>query len=168
MQHVLVVDDQAELCAAIQRTLEESGEFRVSCALGGDQALPILDDDRPALMVLDAVLTGMPGIELAVHATRRGIPIILTTGEPSIDARLDRLGWPHLRKPLPIERLLAECRATIEDARRNLRIVRGSLERLLKTSGEVGDIVEELRALRQRVAVTLAGSRRIGHRGPSA
>lgn len=161
MQHVLFVDNQPELRVLVQGALEAGGDYRVSCAASGDQALPVLDRDRPHLVVLDAVIPGIPGIELAAHATQRGIPIIVTTAEPDIDARLLRLGWPHLRKPFSLDLLLVECDAAIAETQENLRVVRTSLQRLAKTSGEVRDVVAALRALRQRVDATLVASRRL-------
>lgn len=161
MQHVLVVDHQPQLRSRVQRALEETGQYRVSCAGSGEQALPVLDRDRPNLVVLAIMMPGMPGIELAAHATQRGIPIIITTDNADLDARLSRLGWPYLVKPVRLEPLLDECRATIAETQENLRIIRASLRRLLATTGEIYDVVAELRALRIRVGTTLAESRRL-------
>src|SRR5260221_10061793 len=129
MRHVLVVDHQSRLCTLVQHALERTGEYRVSCAGTGEQALPVLDRDRPNLVVLDIMMPGMPGIEIASRATQRGIPIIASTDEGDVDARLSRLGWPYLAKPFRLELLLDECRATIAQTQENLRIVQASLER---------------------------------------
>lgn len=159
MQHVLVVDHQPQLRKAARHALERTGEYRVSCADSGEQALPVLDRDRPNLVVLDIMMPGMPGIELAAHATQRGIPIIVTTDQTHLDKRLSRLGWPYLVKPVQVELLREECRATIAETEENLRIIRVSLQRLLSTTGEIYDVVAELRALKSRVDATLAASR---------
>lgn len=161
MRHVLVVDQQPQLCALVQQALERTGEYRVSCAGTGEQALPLLDRDRPSLVVLDILLPGMPGIELAAHATQRGVPVIVTTDQAGIDERLSRLGWPYLTKPFRLEVLLDECRATIAETQENLSIVRQSLQRLLATTGSVVDLVATLRALHERVGTTLAAARRL-------
>jgi CheY-like chemotaxis protein len=63
-QHILVIDDQPDICAIVQLGLEELGHYRVSVARTGDQALPLLDGDRPDLVLLDALLPGMTGIDL--------------------------------------------------------------------------------------------------------
>ena len=163
MRHVLVVDHQSRLCTLVQHALERTGEYRVSCAGTGEQALPVLDRDRPNLVVLDIMMPGMPGIEIAAHATQRGIPIIATTDERDIDERLSRLGWPYLAKPFRLELLLDECRATIAQTQENLRIVQASLERLLAVTGDVTDVVAKLHALRAHVGATLEASRRLRH-----
>jgi CheY-like chemotaxis protein len=163
MRHVLVVDHQPHLCTLVQHVLERTGEYRVSCAGSGEQALAVLDRDRPNLVMLDIMMPGMPGIELAAHATQRGVPIIATTDQQDVDARLSRLGWPSLAKPFRLELLLDECRATIAETQENLRIVRASLERLLATTGDVRDLVAKLGALREHIGATLETSRRLHH-----
>src|SRR5258708_35848998 len=106
MRHVLVVDHQSRLCTLVQHALERTGEYRVSCAGTGEQALPVLDRDRPNLVVLDIMMPGMPGIEIAPHATQRGIPIIATTDERDVAARLSLLGWPRWAQPFRLAPLL--------------------------------------------------------------
>jgi len=161
MQHVLVVDHQAQVRDLVRRALEGTREYRVSCAGSGERAIHVLDRDRPRLVLLDILMPGMPGIELAAHATQRGIPIIVTTDDADLDERLSRLGWPYLVKPVGLELLLDECRTTIAQTQESLGVVRASLELLLATSGEICDLVVELRAVRMRVGATLAASRRL-------
>lgn len=159
MQHVLIVDHQAQLRNHVRQALEGTREYRVSCAGSGEQAVHVLERDRPRLVLLDMLMPGMPGIELAAHATQRGVPIIVTTDNADLDKRLSRLRWPYLVKPIGLELLLDECRTTIAQTQQSLRIVRASLERLLATTGEICDLVAELRAVRLRVDATLAASR---------
>ncbi|HKW52360.1 MAG TPA: response regulator [Stellaceae bacterium] len=161
MQHVLVVDRQPRLRRLVQDALERTGEYRVSCAATGEHAVPVLDFDRPSLVVLDIKMNGMPGIELAAHATQRDIPIIVTTDEAEMDGRLSRLGWPCVVKPIRTELLLDECRVTIAQTQASLCIVRASLERLLSTTGDVRDLVAKLDTLRTRLRSILEASRRL-------
>ena len=161
VQHVLVVDREPRLRQLVQSALERTGEYRVSCAANGEHALPVLDHDRPNLVVLDITAAGMPGIELAAHATQRGIPIIATTDKAEMEGRLTRLGWSCVAKPIRVELLLYECRATIAQTQANLRTVRASLDRLLATTGDVKDLVDRLRLLRRRLRETLQASRRL-------
>jgi DNA-binding response OmpR family regulator len=161
MQHVLVVDHQLRLRRLVQAALERTGEYRVSCAANGADAVHVLDLDRPKLVVLDFAVTGMPGVELAAHATQRGIPIIVTTDEAEMDERLTRLGWPCVVKPIRIELLLYECRATIAQTQANLHVVRTSLERLLTATGDVKNLVARLDSLRTCLRETLEASRRL-------
>ena len=164
-RHIVVVDDRAEVGEVVRIGLEELGHYRVSTALNGDAALPLFDRDRPDLVVLDAVLPGMSGIELAVHAVRRDIPVLIMTGEAAMHTRLQNAGWPHLRKPFHLKDLVAEVEATIAQSRENMLLIRSSLDRLFQTQGDLQEVLNRLAELRQRIENTLARSRALSNRG---
>jgi DNA-binding response OmpR family regulator len=145
MPHVLVVDDQPDVCAFVAMALEEIGHYRVSAARTADEALPLLDRDRPDLVLLDAVMPGMPAMEFALHSTQRGIPLVVMTGHPDMIDTLDGLGWPLLRKPFHLDQLLVECAATIVECKQNLVMVRASLDRLLDNRVELSHLIERSR-----------------------
>jgi DNA-binding response OmpR family regulator len=166
-RHIMVVDDRAEVGEVVRIGLEELGHYRVSTAVSGDAALPLFDRDRPDLVVLDAVLPGMSGIELAIHAVGRDIPVLLMTGEAAMHARLRNAGWPHLRKPFHLKDLVAEVEATIARGRENMRLIRLSLDRLFQTSGDLQEVLHQLAELRRRIEGTLARSRAISARDPN-
>lgn len=136
MPHVLVVDDYPGICPVVQMALEALGDFRVSSALTADEALPILDRDRPDLIILDAVMPGMRSIDLAADAAARAIPLILMTGEEVASEGLTGVGWRHLDKPFRLDTLLAEVRATLAAVEQNLAMVRNSLGRLRRMQEE--------------------------------
>jgi DNA-binding response OmpR family regulator len=153
--HVLVVDDQPDVCAFVETVLVEFGHYRVSAARTADVALPLLDRDRPDLVLLDAVMLGMPAMEFALHSTQRGIPLVVMTGHPEMIDTLDALGWPHLRKPFRLDQLLVECAATIVQCQQNLVMVRASLHRLLDNGVELQRLIE-----RSRRAIEASRARR--------
>jgi len=147
----------------VQLGLEEIGRYRVSAVGSGDQALTLFDSDRPDLVVLDAVLPGMSGIELAAHAALRDIPVLVMTGEPAMEERLERVGWPHLRKPFHIRNLLAEVATTLAQADESQRVMRASLDRLLDTAGDWQRAIDRLAELRRQLGKTLARARRLNN-----
>ncbi len=130
MPHILVVDDFPGICPVLQEALEKLAECRVSAASASGEALKVLDRDRPDLVVVDALLPGMSGIELAAEAARRGIPAILMTGEAQASEELTASGWRHLHKPFRVDTLLAEVHATLAETEQNLDMIRASLTRL--------------------------------------
>ncbi len=144
MPHVLVVDDQPDVCTTVEMGLRELGRYRVSVAHTGDEALPILDQDKPDLVLLDAVMRGMPATEFAICSSRRGIPLIMMTGHPQAIERLELLGWPYLRKPFHLDQLLTKCAAAISEGKQNLVVVRAALDRCLK-QGELAQIIGQAR-----------------------
>jgi DNA-binding response OmpR family regulator len=81
MATILVVDDEPmmlRLCAAML----ERAEHRVITAGGGEQALHLLEDNSIDLALLDVLMPGMNGIELAqrIENTHRAPRILLMSG----------------------------------------------------------------------------------------
>ena len=66
--HILVVDDQPDTLTMVVRALEED-QYTVSKATSGPEALRMIDEHMPDLVVLDYKMTGMDG--LAVMKRRR-------------------------------------------------------------------------------------------------
>ena len=145
--------------------LEDSGAYRVSAATEVCEALSFLDRDPPDLLILDAVMPGRYGFRLAEDAVARGIPIMLMTGEPVMNDVLDELGWSHLRKPFHLPELLAETRRTLREAEENLCMVRRSLQKMSRTTGELKLLEGDFRELRRRAQLSLDRSRRQGDPG---
>jgi DNA-binding response OmpR family regulator len=164
-RHILVVDDRAEIGQVVQIGLEEIGHYRVSTAVSGDEALRLLDGDPPDVAVLDAVLPGMSGIELAVHAVQRDIPVLLMTGEAATQERLANVGWPYMRKPFHLKDLVVQVEATIAHGEENVRVIRALLDRLFQTSGDLHEVLERLGELRHRLQDALARSRALDGSG---
>lgn len=77
---ILLVDDDPDFVAAATMVLEAEG-CRVSTACNGRQALSCLEEDVPALILLDLIMeTPLAGLEVAQQVARdarlRGVPIL--------------------------------------------------------------------------------------------
>ncbi len=59
---ILVVDDEISLVQLCQFILEDAG-YKVRGALSGTEALNMITDDMPDLVLLDVMMPGMDGIE---------------------------------------------------------------------------------------------------------
>jgi CheY-like chemotaxis protein len=73
---VLVVDDHADFCEAMQHLLTTLG-FRVACAANGLEALERLKREPPYLVLTDLFMPHMDGIELMVRLKKAEPPIPL-------------------------------------------------------------------------------------------
>jgi DNA-binding response OmpR family regulator len=155
--HILVVDEP-QSGAEIERALVS--QYRVSLVPDGERAIRLLEHDRPDLVLLEAALPGMSGIELAAHVVQRGLPAVVLTPVPGICDRLHRLGWPYLHKPFDVEALLYTVRETLLLAQQRQHVVRESLRSFARISGELRETIQQLRDLRERVQNTLDRSRR--------
>ncbi|MCA9917659.1 MAG: response regulator [Anaerolineales bacterium] len=60
---ILIVDDEQSLVSLCLLILEQAG-YQVRGALNGKQALEMVGDERPDLILLDVMMPGMDGIEV--------------------------------------------------------------------------------------------------------
>ena len=116
MRHVLVVDNEPAICELVQLALEADGSCRVSSASNVDDALALLQRDPPDAAIIDAILPQSSGLQLAGQVLDRGLPVLIVTGEPATRERLESIGCPYLAKPFPINVLVAETKALLDDA----------------------------------------------------
>jgi CheY-like chemotaxis protein/phosphoribosyl 1,2-cyclic phosphodiesterase len=117
--HILVVDDQAEMLALIVSALEED-QHTVSKATSGPDALRIIDEHMPDLIVLDYKMTGMDGIAvtkaLRAKPETRSLPVLMLTAmtnEPSTRAGFEAGVTDYVTKPFSIPQLTARVRACL-------------------------------------------------------
>jgi signal transduction histidine kinase len=105
---VLVVDDDPPVRALACETLAMLG-YAVLDAGSGAEALEILSNTRPDIMLLDYAMPGMSGAELAGKARERwpGVPIVFASGHADTAAVEQALGGEALilRKPFNMESL---------------------------------------------------------------
>jgi DNA-binding response OmpR family regulator len=116
---ILVVDDEDTIREVICRYLERDG-FVVREASDGHAALDAVEEDEPALIVLDLMLPGVDGLTITRQLRkRRHIPIIILTarGEPADRiAGLDLGADDYVAKPFNPQELVARVRAVLRRA----------------------------------------------------
>lgn len=84
---VLVVDDEAVVCAAVERVLGEAG-YDVTVADTGQAALSRTASESCALVLCDLVLPDLSGAEVVreLHRRRPDLPIVVITGYAATEA----------------------------------------------------------------------------------
>jgi two-component system response regulator MprA len=116
---ILVVEDDPAVQAALRRRLRFEG-YRVETAERGDAALERLSALKPDLVLLDVMLPGMDGLEVAERMRALGrIPILMLTARRELAdkvAGLESGADDYLVKPFAIEELLARIRALLRRA----------------------------------------------------
>lgn len=124
--HVLVVEDEEALAQLLKYNLEKEG-YRVTVAEDGEEALILVDESNPDLVLLDWMLPKVPGIEvcrrLRARSDARNIPIVMLTarGEESERVRgLDMGADDYVVKPFSTQELMARVRAVIRRIRPGL------------------------------------------------
>jgi diguanylate cyclase (GGDEF)-like protein len=157
---VLVVDDDPEFAACIAAVLEPHG-IAVRTEPDATRLIEALDDVRPDLILLDAVLPGVSGWD-AIRIVRaipewRDVPVLFLTGRTDLESRIaafDAGADDYLAKPLVPEELLARVRVRL-DRRRLLRETteRDPLTRCLSRRAVLGRLASRLSEARRHARV---------------
>lgn len=115
-EKILVVDDEESLAEFVCRALKQRGYATISAG-DGDEALNLITEELPDLVVLDLMLPKMDGWEVCrrakADAATKHIPIIMLTARSSAEdvvQGLDLGADDYLRKPFAMEELLARVR----------------------------------------------------------
>jgi two-component system KDP operon response regulator KdpE len=116
---VLAVDDEAAILRLLKLELTALG-FRVLTAGDGEEALKIVEDQRPDIVLLDVLMPGMTGLELLRELRERWpIPVILVTAK---DRELDKVRGlemgadDYIVKPFGPDEMAARIRAVLRRA----------------------------------------------------
>ena len=118
--HVLIVDDDAEIRALLREYLQKNG-YRVSAVADGAGMRAALDKARPDLIVLDLMLPGEDGLTLCRNLRARSdIPVIMLTARGDDTDRIVGLEMgadDYLPKPFNPRELLARIKVILRRAR---------------------------------------------------
>jgi two-component system, OmpR family, response regulator len=137
-QHLLIVDDDKEICALLSQFLNKHG-YRVSVARDGRMMMQALESARIDLIVLDVMLPGESGLNLCRRVrSDTTIPIVMLTavgGETDRIVGLEMGADDYLPKPFSARELLARIRAVLRRAGATSGSVLGGASRTLEFSG---------------------------------
>jgi CheY-like chemotaxis protein len=119
---ILVVDDNALVRQLVCAHLKSEPGYAVSEAIDGVEAIETVAKSKPDLIVLDLVMPGMDGIEVAavLKAGLKNIPVILFTlyDRVASEQKLHLLGISSVvSKTGPIQKLLEEIQRLVPLAR---------------------------------------------------
>ena len=117
---ILLVDDDARLREIVGMALESEG-YGVRTAASAEEAAKMLLDSEPDLLILDVMLPGRDGFELARDIrTRSPVPILMLTAKTdTIDVvvGLESGADDYVTKPFVTKELVARIRALLRRAR---------------------------------------------------
>jgi two-component system, OmpR family, response regulator MprA len=115
--HILVVDDDTRITDLLRRILAYEG-YSVTVAASGTEALDRSLERPPDLVVLDIMLPGLDGLEVARRLRAAGdhVPILMLTARDAIADRVQGLevgADDYLVKPFAPEELVARVKALL-------------------------------------------------------
>lgn len=115
---ILVVEDDSTIARFVELELKHAG-FGVRHTADGKDAVALFDEKRPDLVVLDLMLPGMDGLDVARHmrAAAPEVPILMLTARSEthdVVAGFEAGADDYMRKPFEIPELLSRVRALLK------------------------------------------------------
>ena len=142
---ILIVDDIPENVSALAIALESEG-FVIKTAAGGEQALQIVHDDSPDLILLDVKMNGLDGFETCLALKKsdatKDIPVIFLTVSRESEAVVRGFtcgGVDYIAKPFRQEEVCARVRTHLY-----LRALMKEKEKLI---GELQEAMTKVKTL---------------------
>lgn len=121
-QHVLVVDDEPDICRQIEEYFSEAG-IRVTSVGDGQALRSVAQAERVDLVLLDLQLPGEDGLTIARDIfSKSDIPFIMLTARSEVMDRVVGLELgadDYVPKPFHLRELLARTRTVLRRSERN-------------------------------------------------
>ena len=153
---ILIVDDTQQNVQVLSQILRDAG-FKVLAAFNGSSALNLINKRPPDMILLDVMMPGMSGFEVAEslkkHEEYSSIPIIFLSALDEIEAKMKAFesgGVDYITKPFQHQEVLARIELhlrlkTLEKEResyiKDLKQQRENLEKLNKEKDDILGII---------------------------
>ncbi|HFF2838314.1 TPA: response regulator YycF [Listeria monocytogenes] len=138
---ILVVDDEKSIADIVKFNLNKEG-FDVYCAYDGDEALELVEEVQPDLILLDIMLPGRDGIEVCREVRKKyDMPIIMVTAK---DSEIDKViglelgADDYVTKPFSNRELIARVKANL---RRHSQVSSNAAEEEENSELEIGSLI---------------------------
>ncbi|OPY13299.1 MAG: Transcriptional regulatory protein ZraR [Syntrophus sp. PtaU1.Bin005] len=118
---ILIVDDEESICKSLGNILLDEG-YDILAANSGEEALKLLDEELPSLVLLDIWLPGIDGMEVLKTAKNLypKLPLVMMSGHGTIETavKATKLGaFDFIEKPLSLEKIILTVRHALEMSR---------------------------------------------------
>ena len=149
-EKLLIVDDEFDTLRLVGLMLERQG-YKIIAADSGPQALEVLKKETPDLILLDVMMPGMDGYEVArrirSNPATENIPIIMFTAKGQVEDKVTGLeagADVYLTKPTQPRELFAQVKVLLARSKKVMtaplsrEAIRGALIGVLAAKGGVG------------------------------
>ena len=115
METILIIDDDVAIGNLEQEVLEREG-YLVQRSYSGTEALLLLKEKKPDLILLDLMLPGMSGEGILPQI--QGIPVIVVSAKTAVEDKVELLlggAVDYLTKPFDMKELLARIKVRLRE-----------------------------------------------------
>jgi two-component system, cell cycle response regulator len=158
---ILIVEDHAEMLQVLKKFLGERG-FEIIEADSGEVALTLINQTHPDIILLDVMLPGISGIDVAKRVRTNGytdnyIPIIMLTAKSEIKDVISGLevgADDYIIKPFSFDELIARVNSAVRLKRLNdnLRLKSVELETANQKIYQLNQaLIEKNKELRKKI-----------------
>ncbi|MCH5269764.1 MAG: response regulator transcription factor [Lachnospiraceae bacterium] len=116
MKTIAIIDDDVHIGDVLSEILENAG-YAVTRAYSGTEALYLLSENKPDLILLDLMLPGLSGEEILPHI--KNIPVIILSAKVDVQDKVTLLlggAVDYITKPFSTEELLARITVQLRKA----------------------------------------------------
>ncbi|MBI2336694.1 MAG: response regulator [Deltaproteobacteria bacterium] len=113
LPHILIADDEPELCDVLKKVLCKEG-YRVLTATTGEKALALLKKERVRLLLLDLKMPGINGLEVLkeIHQgfTKPAPQVVILTAHSGLSSAREAMelgATDYLTKPFDLDEVKA-------------------------------------------------------------
>lgn len=167
--NVLIVDDELDIRLSMGGLLEDEG-YNVKTAESGQQALDMIAEEIPDIVLLDIWMEGMDGLETLSRIKRKipNLPVVMISGHGTVDTAVQATqkgAYDFIEKPPQADRLIL----TIDRAVRDSKLMQENLM-LRSQNGEVQDLLgssSEIASVRHMIKQVSKGESRVMISGES-
>jgi two-component system nitrogen regulation response regulator NtrX len=152
---ILIVDDEESILKSLGAILKDEG-YEVLTAESGEQALKIIEEELPSLVLLDIWLPGIDGIEVLkrIKADFPQVMVIMMSGHGTIETavKATKLGaFDFIEKPLSLEKVILLVDHALDMAR--LEEENLLLRQKVMPSYELTGCSESIKELKEMISI---------------
>lgn len=118
-EEIVVVDDEMSIVKLISQTLKRDG-YNVYTGMDGDEALSLVEQHNPSLLLVDIMMPQMSGLEVCKRLREWSrVPIIVISAKDEPDFVVEALSLgadDYLRKPFYVKELIARVKTQLRHA----------------------------------------------------
>ena len=113
MSNILIIDDDPHINSIVSKALKAEG-YTVLQAFSGTEAMMVLKNEKPDLILLDLMLPGLSGEELLPQI--KNVPVIVVSAKADVTNKVDLLlggAADYVTKPFDMNELLARIKVQL-------------------------------------------------------